>query len=90
MKRIFNKTLTFKHAEVDVTFELIVCNDPAFDVHDIEVRFETYGPLFRDYFDNGVAAAIDFVIETQLRDSGELDKIVAEMEFDSLELTFER
>ena len=83
-------TLALKNAEVDVTFKLIVDNDPAFAIHDTEVRFETYGPLFRDDFDGGVAAVIDFAIETQLRDSGELDKILDEMEFDSLEESFEQ
>tara|TARA_R110000751_G_scaffold4090_5_gene19020 strand:- start:1618 stop:1890 length:273 start_codon:yes stop_codon:yes gene_type:complete len=75
--------LIFDGMEMNVSFDL-TAND-MFDSRDIDITFETYGPLFRDDFDNRTAADIDAVILKNLEDGGELDTILDEMEVDSLE-----
>ena len=83
MTRSFEMVLIFDGMEMNVSFDL-TAND-MFDSRDIDITFETYGPLFRDSFTNADAAAIDATILKNLEDSGELDTILDEMEVDSLE-----
>jgi len=88
MTRDFEMVLIFDGMEMLCSFELTDEND--LDSRYVDITFETYGPLFRDAFSNEDAAAIDATILKNLEDSGELDQMLGEMEFDSLEETFER
>jgi hypothetical protein len=88
MTRNFETTLIFDGGEVNTTFDLKAESD--LDGYHVEITFGTYGPLFRDDFSDEVAAQIDSVVLKNLEDSGKLDQILSEMEFDCLEATFER
>jgi hypothetical protein len=86
MRRSFEMTLECN--EVFVTFYLIVEND-LFNSRDVDVEFETYGPLFRDDCYHREIDQIDAKILEELRDNGRLEQMLDEMEFDSLKETFE-
>ena len=86
MTRSFEMVLIFDGMEMNVSFDL-TAND-MFDSRDVDITFETYGPLFRDDFDNRIAADIDAVILKKLEDDGSLDTILDEMEFDSMEESY--
>ena len=81
--------MTLESNDVFVTFDLVAEND-LFDSRDVNVEFETYGPTFRDDCCHRTTSQIDAKILKEIEDSGELDQMLGEMEYDSLELTFER
>jgi hypothetical protein len=87
MVRSFEMVLIFDGMEMLCSFELTANN--MFDSRDVDITFETYGPLFRDDFSDNDAAAIDAAILKNLEDSGELDQMLGDMEFDNLEASFD-